>query len=143
MTQQKAAAPATGQPVPKADEPPIKIAGLEQLLDEPKVVIEKAGDVVVEEFKPTAEQLANLNKTAVANKISSAPQPVLEANPTGPNAQQGIITGPAGYEPGAGSAPATAPGLVSGGMATRTMQELERGRAIIEAKTRERNARLG
>lgn len=105
------------QPVlEKAPEPTITIAEVKA----PGMVhgtdrLEKSGDMIVEEFKPTEEDLARLAKaqaSAIPGQAEPAPEPPMPSM------------------------------IVAPSRAKQTMAEMERGASIIKHKTEERRKLL-
>lgn len=108
----KTAQPAPEKTTEKPPEPTITIAEVKP----PGIIhgvdhIEKAGDMVVEEFKPSEEDLARLAKaqaTIVSGQAQPAPEPPKPA----------VIVAPS--------------------RAKQTMAEMERGAAVVKEKTAQR-----
>lgn len=96
-------------------EPTIKIAGLEKLDLRPKTALEAPGDTVVEDYKPTDEDLANL-----ARKTTTVP----------------------GFQPMPDPPPERMT-LIPPSIASRTMAEMKRGKEITDAKAAQRRMLMG
>jgi hypothetical protein len=112
------------EPGEKPPEPTITIAevkppGVVHAVDQ----LERAGDMKVEEFVPTAADLARLAKPA------DIPPEMMATPSTVPSIPQRTV--------------AERMAIIPPSVATRTLAEMEAGRRIVEQKTRLRNKALG
>ena len=103
-------------------EPPIKIAGLEALDVSLATELKEAGDTVVQEYQPTAEDLERL---ALSNSPSVPGfEPIAEPKEVALSVADRLS-------------------IIPASVASRTYAEMKRGKEITDAKTKMRRELLG